>query len=257
MSFFKRLMTVIKSNLNALLGSAENPQKVLEQSLEDMQTQFMRAQTDVARSIVDEKKLLGELEKDKQQAEEWERRAMLAVKEGRDDLAAQALDRQAEHSQSAQRLHAAWTQHRTATEALKKSLRSMNEQIAELKRKKNLLVARQTRAEAKERIHTTMSTLNSGGAMDAFARMEEKIDDMEARAAAAAELASDLTGDSLEQQFAALEYRGSSNQRLLELKQKMATVANDVPKFLTAEAEVVEVKAPAARASAGGNRSKS
>jgi phage shock protein A len=221
MGIFQRLMTVIRANINALIGRAEDPAKVLEQSLVDARTQLAKTKQDVAAAIADEKKLQGQAEREKKQAEDWERRAMLAVQESRDDLAKQALMRQAEHVQNAAQLHETWLRHKADTDNLKGSLRQMNDRIEELKRKKNVLVARQKRAEAQQRIQQTMHSMSDQSAFDTFARMEEKIDDMERQALAAAELAGELSGDSLQQEFAALEYHGSADQRLLELKQKM------------------------------------
>lgn len=221
MGIFARFMTVIKSNLNALIGRAEDPKKVLEQSLLDMRQQVTSVRQEVASAIADEKKLQAQVEREKQQAEDWERRAMLAVQEGRDDLAKQALMRHGEHLQNAQQLHDTWLKHKSDTENLKQSLRDMSDKLEELKRKKNVLIARQKRAEAQGRIQQTMSSMNDQSALETFNRMEEKIDDMERQALAAAELAGELSGDSLAQQFKALEYKGSADQRLIELKHKM------------------------------------
>jgi phage shock protein A len=221
MGIFSRMMTVIRANINALIGRAEDPAKVLEQSLMDMRSSLAKTKQDVAAAIADEKKLQGQVEREKKQAEDWERRAMLAVNEGRDELAKQALMRQSEHMQNAQQLHETWIKHTSDTDKLKDSLRQMNDRIEELKRKKNVLVARQKRAETQRRIQQTMSTMGDQSAFDTFQRMEEKIDDMERQAVAAAELAGELSGDSLAQEFKALEFHGSADQRLLELKQKM------------------------------------
>jgi phage shock protein A len=239
-------MTVIRANINALIGKAEDPAKVLEQSLVDMRGQLAKTKQDVASAIADEKKLQGQVEREKKQAEDWERRAMLAINEGRDDLAKQALMRQSEHMQNAQQLHETWMRHKGDTDKLKESLRQMNDRIEELKRKKNVLVARQKRAEAQERIQRTMSTMSDQSAFDTFQRMEEKIDDMERQAVAAAELAGELSGDSLQQEFQALEYHGSADQRLLELKEKMGMLpagSGGAPQQLSSgnqEAEVVQ-----------------
>ena len=106
-------------------------------------------------------------------------------------------------------------------ESLKASLRELNEKIEEAKRKKNLLVARQRRAEAQGRIQATMSSMSDESAFESFKRMEERIEDMERQALAASELAGELEGDTLQQQFQALEYQGSAVNQLLELKKKM------------------------------------
>ena len=221
MGIFQRLVTVIKANINALIGKAEDPEKVLDQLLLDMRGQLAKTKQEVAAAIADEKNLQAQVDKEKKASEEWERRAMLAVQEGRDDLAKQALVRHNEHMQHAQQLHETWTRHKADVETLKVSLRELNEKIEEAKRKKNLLVARQKRAQAQKRIQETMSAASDRSAFESFERMEERIADMERQALAAVELAGELEGDTLSQQFAQLEFHGSADQQLLELKQKM------------------------------------
>ncbi|HEU5042471.1 MAG TPA: PspA/IM30 family protein, partial [Gemmatimonadales bacterium] len=180
-----------------------------------------KAKQQVASAIADEKKLQSDADGLKKQAEDWERRAMLAVQEGRDDLAKQALARYNEHLQGAQQLHETWVRHKAETEALKLSLRQLNDKIEEAKRKKNILVARAKRAEAQQRIQETMSGMSDKSAFESFERMAEKIEATERKAIAAAELNEEVSGDRLVRQFEALEYKGSSDQQLLELKQRM------------------------------------
>ena len=146
----------------------------------------------------------------KKQAEDWERRAMLAVQEGRDDLAKQALLRYNESLQGAQQLHETWVKHKAETENLKGSLRQLNDKIEEAKRKKNILIARARRAEAQQRIQETMSGMSDKSAFESFERMTEKIEQQERKAIAAAELQNEFSGDTLMQQFQALEYKGST-----------------------------------------------
>ena len=131
----------------------------------------------------------------KKQAEDWERRAMLAVQEGRDDLAKQALMRYNEQLQGAQQLHETWVKHKAETEKLKLSLRQLNDKIEEAKRKKNILVARAKRAEAQQRIQETMSGMADKSAFESFERMAEKIEANERKALAAAELQEEFAGD--------------------------------------------------------------
>jgi phage shock protein A len=100
-------------------------------------------------------------------------------------------------------------------------LRQLNDKIEEAKRKKNILVARSKRAEAQQRIQETMSGLADKSAFESFERMAEKIEATERKALAAAELNEEFSGDHLARQFEALEYKGSSDQQLLELKTKM------------------------------------
>jgi phage shock protein A len=221
MGIFDRLTTLIRSNINDLISRAENPEKMLNQLITDMKGQLAKAKQQVASAIADEKKLQADAEAMKKQAEDWERRAMLAVQEGRDDLAKQALLRYNEALQGAQQLHETWVKHKAETETLKASLRSLNDKIEEAKRKKNILIARARRAEAQQRIQETMSGMSDRSAFESFERMTERIEQQERKAIAAAELQSEFEGDTLMQQFQSLEYKGSADQQLLELKAKM------------------------------------
>jgi phage shock protein A len=221
MGIFDRLSSLLRSNINDLISRAENPEKMLNQLIVDMKTQLAKAKQQVASAIADEKKLQGDAEGLKKQAEDWERRAMLAVQEGRDDLAKQALGRYNEHLQGAQQLHETWLKHKAETDQLKLSLRQLNDKIEEAKRKKNILVARAKRAEAQQRIQETMSGMSDKSAFESFERMAEKIEATERKAIAAAEIQEEFSGDRLIRQFEQLEYKGSSDQQLLELKAKM------------------------------------
>jgi len=221
MGIFDRFSTLLRSNINDLISRAENPEKMLNQLIADMKGQLAKAKQQVASAIADEKKLQADAEAMKKQAEDWERRAMLAVQEGRDDLAKQALMRFNEAMQGAQQLHETWVKHKAETESLKGSLRQLNDKIEEAKRKKNILIARARRAEAQQRIQETMSGMSDKSAFESFERMTEKIENQERKAIAAAELQNEFEGDNLLQQFQALEYKGAPDQQLLELKAKM------------------------------------
>lgn len=225
MGIIDRLSTMMRSNINDLISRAENPEKMLNQLILDMKGQLAKAKQQVAAAIADEKKLRADADATRKQAEDWERRAMLAVQEERDDLAKQALVRYNEALQGAQQLHETWLRQKTETESLKGSLRQLNDKIEEARRKKNILVARARRAEAQQRIQETMSGLSDKSAFENFERMAEKIEANERKALAAAELQEEFSGDSLQRQFESLEYHGSSDQQLIELKAKMGLLS--------------------------------
>lgn len=221
MGLWDRFTTMFRSNINDLISRAENPEKMLNQLILDMKSQLAKAKQQAASAIADEKKLHADAEAMKKSAEEWERRAMLAVQEGRDDLATQALMRYNESLQGAQQLHETWVKHKADTEQLKSSLKSLHDKIEEAKRKKNILVARAKRAEAQQRIHETMAGMSDKSAFESFERMAERIEDVERKALAAAELQEEFQGDDLMKQFESLEYKGSADQQLLALKTRM------------------------------------
>ena len=226
MSIFSKLSTVIKSNINDLISRAENPEKMLNQIILDMRDQLAKAKREVAAAIADERKLRASLDSEVKQMRQWEHRAMLAVKEGRDDLAKQALLRQQEHAERAGSLDGTWKSQAAETEKLKNSLRQLNDKIEEAKRKRNLLVAKQRRAQAQRRIHETMSGLSNTSAFDAFNRMAEKIEEQERESLAHQEVNEALGPGSLEDDFKALESGGEDvEDRLLALKQEMGLIA--------------------------------
>jgi phage shock protein A len=263
MSIFTKLSTVIKSNINDLISRAENPEKMLNQIILDMRDQLAKAKREVAAAIADERKLRASLDSEVKQMRQWEHRAMLAVKEGRDDLAKQALVRQQEHKGRASALDETWRSQAGETEKLKGSLRQLNDKIDEAKRKRNLLVAKQRRAQAQRRIHETMSGLSNTSAFDSFNRMAEKIEEQERESLAQQEVNEALGPGTLEDDFKQLESGGGDGDvedRLLALKQEMGLIAApDVEKPRQLESgdddENAAVPADAAGASAGGSNS--
>jgi phage shock protein A len=224
MGIFQKLSLLIRSNLNDLIARAENPEKMLEQVIIDMREQQTKAKQEVALAIAEERKLKSQVESEAKQAQEWERRAMLALQQGREDLARQALLRQQEYAERARSMHETWTRQAADTEKVKDALRQLQVKIEEAQRKKNLLIAKQKRAQAQKRIHETMAGLSDTSAFETFERMAQKIEHTERLALAAAEVSEELSGDPLEKQFKALEASSGSEDieyRLLEMKQKM------------------------------------
>jgi phage shock protein A len=187
-----------------------------------MQQQLVDAKKAVAVAIADEKKLQKQYTSESDKAKEWERKAMVAVRAGDDGLARQALARKQEHENISTQFQQQWIAQKQAVEKLKDALRLLNNKIEEAKRKKNILIARKKRAEAQQQIANTMQGLGDTSAFDTFDRMAERIQLMEAEAEAGAELAGELSGDTLESKFHALEAGGGSeDDALSELKAKM------------------------------------
>src|SRR5690606_15639736 len=108
MGIWQKLSTLLRSNINDAIARAENPEKMLNQVLIDMREQLAKAKQEVAVAIADERKLRAQLDDEQKLAGDWEHRAVLAVREGRDDLAKQALLRQQEHTERAVALEETW-----------------------------------------------------------------------------------------------------------------------------------------------------
>jgi len=258
MGIFSRLGSLIKSNINDLISRAEDPEKMLNQVLLDMQNSLVESRKQVAVAIADEKRLQKQYEVEAEKSKDWERKAMLAVRAGDDALAKEALMRKQEHENVGAQFQQQWLSQKAAVDKLKDALRLLNNKIEEAKRKKNILVARKKRAEAQKTIATTMSGLSDTSAFDTFDRMASKIDQLEAEAEAGSELAGEMTGDTLESKFQKLESGGSvhADSALLELKAKMglgpapSSSQAALPPASAATAAAAAASAPAAAASA-------
>ncbi|MDR0390209.1 MAG: PspA/IM30 family protein [Spirochaetaceae bacterium] len=223
MGIFSRLKTLLSSNVNDAISKAEKPEKMLNQLLIDMNEQLIESKKAVALAIADEKKLERETQNQLDLATEWERKAMTAVRAGKDDLAREALLRKQEYEAHYLEYKKQWDAQKTSVNSLKEALRELQNKIEEAQRKKNLLVARAKRAEAQQKIQSTMSGMaGNKTAFEAFDRMAAKVDQMEAQAEAAKELEDFSADSSLEKRFAELEKSDASADKLLaDLKEKM------------------------------------
>ncbi|AEJ18398.1 PspA/IM30 family protein [Gracilinema caldarium] len=229
MGIFSRLKTLISSNVNDMINKAENPEKMLNQLIIDMNEQLIESKKAVAMAIADEKKLERETLNQQAQAQEWERKAMLAVRAGQDDLAKEALLRKQEYENNYVEYKKQWEAQKASVEKLKESLKELQNKIEEAQRKKNLLIARAKRAEAQQKIQNTISNVTGNkSAFEAFDRMAQKVDQLEAEADAAKELEDFSKDTNLEKRFAALEKSdASADLMLMELKEKMKALPDN------------------------------
>jgi phage shock protein A len=191
MGFFDRLSRLLRANLNDLVSKAEDPAKILDQSVADKQAEA--------------------------QARTWYERAELALKKGEEDLAREALSRRKTYTDTATALNNQLSNQAGQVETLKKSLVALESKIAEAKTKKDMLKARASAAEAQEKIQSAVSNLGTNSSMAAFEQMEEKVLAMEASSQAMAELA----GADLESQFASLEGGNDVDDELAALKMRL------------------------------------
>jgi phage shock protein A len=220
---------------------------MLNQIVVDMNEQLVEARKQVASSIADEKRLEKQAQDESGKASEWERRAMLALRAGDENLAKEALARKKEHETLRDQFGEQWQKQKQAVEQLKLALRALNNKIEEAKRKKNLLIARKKRAEAQRTISETMSGLRNASAFEAFDRMAGNIERMEAEAEAAAEMHEQFTGDTLATKFSELEATHGVDDELVQLKRKMGMLPPEEP---VRAQPPVRVEAPAAQTEA-------
>jgi phage shock protein A len=223
MGFFSRLKSLFFSNVNHAIDKSEDPEKMLNQLIIEMNQQLIESKKSVALAIADEKKLERETQNQLVQAQEWEKKAIMAVEANKDDLAKEALLRKQEYENHYHEYHKQWQAQKESVDRLKEALRDLQNKIEESQRKKNLLVARAKRAEAQQKIQSTITSMSGNRtAFEAFDRMADKVDQMEAHNEAVSELDSISDNGNLEKRFAELEQSDSNaDKMLLELKAKM------------------------------------
>ncbi|XGB38845.1 MAG: PspA/IM30 family protein [Cyanobacteria bacterium LVE1205-1] len=217
MGLLDRIGLVIRSNLNDLVSQAEDPEKILEQTVIDMQEDLIQLRQAVATAIASQKRTQQQYNQSQTEANNWQQRAQLAVQKGDDTLAKEALSRKKAQTDIANTLKAQLNQQSTQVDTLKRSLIALEGKISEAKTKKDMLKARASAAKAQEQLQSTVNSIGTSSAMAAFERMEEKVLQLEARSQAAAELA----GADLESQFAQLESGSDVDSELEAMKAQL------------------------------------
>nr|WP_289623939.1 PspA/IM30 family protein [Desertifilum tharense] len=214
MGLFDRISRVVRANLNDMVSKAEDPEKMLEQSVTEMQEDLVQLRQAVASAIAGQKRTEQQYNQAQSQANTWDQRARLALQKGDEELARQALQRKKSFVETATTLKTQLDTQTTQVESLKRNLIGLESKISEAKTKKDMLKARAQYAKTQEQLGQTIGKIGTSSAMSAFDRMEEKVLQMEARSQAVAELG----GDDLEKKFAALEPAGDIDDELAMMK---------------------------------------
>ncbi|KYC43894.1 hypothetical protein WA1_01715 [Scytonema hofmannii PCC 7110] len=217
MGLFDRIKRVVGANLNDMVSKAEDPEKMLEQAILEMQEDLVQLRQGVAQAIAAQKRTEKQYNDAQNEVNKWQRNAQLALQKGDENLARQALERKKTFNESSGSLKASLDQQTTQVDSLKRNLIQLESKISEAKTKKEMLKARITAAKAQEQLQGMVRGMNTSSAMAAFERMEEKVLMQEARAQSSAELA----GADLETQFAKLESSSDVDDELAALKAQM------------------------------------
>lgn len=219
MGLFDRISRVIRANLNSLVGQAEDPEKILEQTVLDMQEDLIQLRQAVAQAIATQKRTERQCSQAQSTAEEWYRRAQLALQKGDDHLAREALTRRKSYQETADSMKGQLEQQSSVVAKLKQNMLTLESKISEAKTKKDLYIARARSAKASQQLNDMLGRVGTGSAMSAFERMEEKVLQLEAQSEAIAELGA----DDLEKRFAHLESGDSVDDELAAMKAQLLT----------------------------------
>ncbi|XP_068666139.1 membrane-associated protein VIPP1, chloroplastic-like [Aristolochia californica] len=217
MNLFDRFARVIKSYANALLSSVEDPEKILEQTVLEMNDDLIKMRQATAQVLASQKQLENKYKASQQASDDWYKRAQLALTKGEEDLAREALKRRKSYSDNANALKAQLDQQKSIVDNLVSNTRLLESKIQEAKSKKDTLKARAQSAKTATKVSEMLGNVNTSSALGAFEKMEEKVLAMESQA----EALNQLTTDDLEGKFALLE-TSSVDDDLAQLKKEIS-----------------------------------
>ncbi|XP_031401880.1 membrane-associated protein VIPP1, chloroplastic-like [Punica granatum] len=226
MNLFDRFARVIKSYANAIISSFEDPEKILEQAVLEMNDDLVKMRQATAQVLASQKQLQNKCKAAENASEDWYKRAQLALSKGDEDLAREALKRRKSYADNAAALRAQLDQQKTVVDNLVSNTRLLESKIQEAKSKKDTLRARAQSAKTATKVSEMLGNVNTSSALSAFEKMEEKVLAMESQA----EALNQLTSDDLEGKFALLE-SSSVDDDLTNLKKELsgATKKGDLP----------------------------
>jgi phage shock protein A len=219
MGLIDRILRVIRANINALIGQAEDPEKILEQTVTDMQSDLVQLRQAVASAIATQKRTERQAIQAQSTAEEWYRRAQLALQQENETLAREALTKRKSYQETAAAMKAQIEQQNTVVVRLKQDMQTLESKIGEAKTKKDMYIARARSAQASQKINEMLGGINTSNSLSAFDRMEEKVLQLEAQSEAIAELGT----DDLQKKFAALEAGNDIDTELAAMKSQILT----------------------------------
>jgi len=218
MGILDRVSTLVRANVNDMLDRAEDPEKMINQILRDMQENIGEARKAVASMIAQEKELELDLGQASKMSREWQSKAERAVSAGKDDLAREALRRKKDNEENAAVYQQQLTVQKQAVEKLKQQLQALEAKYSSTLSSRDTLIARQRRAAAQKKVASTLSTFSPMDPSADLERMEGKIRSAEAHAMAEIEMAD----TSFDNQFRELDYDQGVEDELAMLKAEMA-----------------------------------
>jgi phage shock protein A len=218
MGFLDRFSRVVRANVNSWVAKTEDPEKILEQAVLEMQEQLIQLRQAVAGAIASLKRTERQAETSNANAEEWYRRAQLAIQQTNEPLAREALVKRKSYQDTATALFQQLQQQNTVVTKLKQDMRSLELKIAELKSKRDMYIARIRSAEASARLQEILGDVSGATSTGVFERVEDKLLQLESQN----EVLSLNSEDNLQKQFTALAANQEVDSELAAMKQQLS-----------------------------------
>ncbi len=227
MGIFSRLADIVNSNLNALLASAEDPEKIIRLIIQEMEDTLVEVRSSAVRTIAERRELERKADSVKREEGEWERKAELALTRGREDLARGALLAKSHRTQARQALEQQIAQLVAGLAQQNDDIAKLQAKLADAKAREQSLAARRTTAGNRLRVREKLHDERINDAFFRFEQAERSLDELEGRVEAYDLGRRGLAGapPTLEQELAGLEADASVDAELEALKARMAPKA--------------------------------
>lgn len=228
---FERMSMILRANINDILDRAEDPEKMLEQIIRDMESAILDARAQVQEMLAQQKLLEAEVRDTQKLVDEWQRKAEMAVAQNRDDLAREALKRRNDYQAQLEVYQAQLADQEALVAKLRSELSELESKYDSARRNKDTLIARQRAARAREDMAKKSAQIQQiPNYSSEFGRMEQRVREQEARAAAASEM--NETATSVDREFASLEDPAIEDE-LAAMKAKMGKGSAEPPAATT------------------------
>ncbi len=215
MNVFKRIHDIFSSNVNHALDKMEDPAKMIRYTIVEMENSLAKAKDSAAQTLANIRAREVELKSEKEAVARWEVRAQLAVKNGKDDLAREAISEKQAAGAKVTALETEIAELKNINASQEAQIVKLTEKLEEVKGKERTLVARAQHAKEKIKIEKQISSTDCGAAIKRFNEMEEKVERLEAEAAVASKNYEN------EAKFTEMESNDSIDKELAELKAKI------------------------------------
>lgn len=212
MGILARFGEIMKSNINALLDSCENPEKMIDQTLRDLKESLAEVKKETAGVMAEEQRCTRELNKWKEEVAKWDDLARKAVLKGNDDDATQFLAKRNTAQERMSDAQTVWDAAHSNSEKMQQMYHKLENDISTLNSKRETLRAKVAVAKTQETINKANAKANVGKTMDSFGALEERINKRLDAANATAELDAKSSKD--ETDDLALKYQGQSKEAL-------------------------------------------
>ncbi|MEX2469565.1 MAG: phage shock protein PspA [Pseudohongiellaceae bacterium] len=216
MSIFSRLSDIINSNISALLDKAENPEKMIRMVIQEMEETLVEVRSGTAKVIADKKTLSRRLEQLKKQADDWEKKAELALSKGREDLAKAALMEKSTINASIDITEKDLGKLDETLDKLSSEIEQLQAKLNDARARQKTIVMRSNATQSRLHVNRHLHSYAIDNAMDKFEYYEKKIDLMEGQMDSA-----HIEQSGLQSEFEELEKQESIDKELEALKSKL------------------------------------